>query len=876
MGRRARRDPGLPDLPLAAQEIRDNLLLTADSVTAWYRMSAQPWQWRGDDYRNRHIATAATAWSALVGRNVHLRVTARPYPAHQWAAAFASITPEPSNPGAWRDYLTDTQRHLRTSSQADGEVYIGIEIGDRRIVDKLTAIAKRGRGGDRERARLRQSIAEVTEVVALPGIAARPVDVDELTWLMHRSIGLGLPAPVDLLPSDGTLEHGDITALHDSVDVDPRPWKRTVEVTGHPARNGGEVSRHVAVLSLGRMNQQLRVPEVHDPWVAFAERLPFAVEWSLRFKVVAGPDAADAMKKRLDAVDDQSVQYAAHGLTPPPRLGRLRARATTVRDEMEEGHEVVAARYDGYFDVAVWGRTEAEALDNSRALRNHYKAMVIGVEHPGGQHALFRGFIPGEQRGTTAHRRRGELKYLAAAVPQLASRVGDRRGMYLGWTSSTSRRAVAYDPHFGIEVRERSGLTPIIGGLGAGKSVLEGAICHNTALRGISTTILDPSGPLARLAYMPELRDHARHVDLLDGEPGTLSPYTAIPEPMREQVEEDERLTGLVGDARELKMIELLEDARAVAERGRMQLAIDVLRLLLPPAWRADRQTTVVIRDAVRATGGRYHASLGSVLTQIEHDGRDGATDVYNVLKDMSEYPQSRLFFGSGYLAERADRSQDDPALLVLTMAGLTLPDESIPEDNWSEGERIAVPLLTLAAHYASRRIYSRRMKERKVVAIDEAHFLRRIPSGRALVDRLARDSRKWTTRVYIATQKCADLDELSARGLVREVFIGRIEDPDEAFAALRLAGVPTGVGYESHLAELSPDDTTRDDADDSRRISFREFVMRDVDGNVERVRIDLAHQPVLFDVLRTRRRTDLPPPVIDLPDVLLEKASTP
>jgi hypothetical protein len=1288
--KRTRRGVGLPELPLAAREVRGNLMVTDDQVTAWFRMGAQPWQWRGDDYRNRHLRSAQTTWASLAGHDVHMRVTSRPYPAHRWAQAMLDITPHPADAGAFGTYLTRTQRHLRTSSQADGEVYVGISVGtDRRTADRLAATLRRGRLSERERVRLQQQVDEITEIVAMPGMGARPVRQDELVWLMHRSIGLGLPEPVDLSVPSGTLDSEVLDGLHDSVDVDPRPFKRTVEIAGHPHRNGyaddgtGQarpVTRHVAVLSLGRM-ESFTVPELHDPWVAFAERLPFAVEWSLRFRVVDGITAADEMKKRLDAVDDQTEQYRTHRIPLPPRLTRLRETATTVRDTMEEGTAVVAARFDGYFDVAVWGRTETEALDNARSLRNLYKPVNVTVEHPPGQHGLYRGFIPGEQRSTTAHRHRGEVAYLAAAVPHLASRVGDRRGGYLGWTNSTSRRACMYDPHFGIEVRERSGLTPVVGGLGAGKalaldtplptpagwttmgrvevgdrllgadgrptevlaatgtmvgrpcyrvefsdgtsvvadadhqwstrsraewkvedyrrrrrdqlavqappvvgdglcgcgcgqatrvmerwntglrpgdsrrflkghsrrgeaatawtpvpdvvrttreiarsltfgpssqsnhavrlaaplslpdadvpldpyvlgvwlgdgdsagngftcfdqeivseierrgyvarplatpgryglgmprrdacstqgcprpprghtawcdscrqrneprpgrfknvlervgvlgrkhvpavylrgseqqrrdllaglldtdghanakggvefgvthkaladgaielirslgykptmttkavrgrseesstcytvrfttsdkvfrlsrkneclnaatratndwryitavvpvesvavrcvevaaadhlylagramvpthnSTLMGSVAYLTALRGIPTTILDPSGPLARLCYMPELAGRARHVDLLKSAPGTLAPYTAIPTPTREQVAEDERLTGMAGPAYDELFAELFADAVHQAERTRMTLAIDVLRLLLPPAYRDARGPMNIVRDAVRTVGGQYTASLGSVLNTIKADPRDTDHEIYKLLQDMSESPQSRLFFGSGYMAERAAGPAPDEVLLVLTMAGLSLPDEKIPEANWSEQERIAVPLLTLAAHYATRRIYSRSMRERKLVAMDEAHFLRGIPTGRALVDRLARDSRKWTTRVMVATQKCADLDQLSARGLVRELFLGRIEDADEARAALTLAGIPTGVGYEAQLADLSPDDPTLQDEDGA---GYREFVMRDVDGNVERVRIDLEHQPELFAVLRTRRRTD-------------------
>jgi hypothetical protein len=82
--------------------------------------------------------------------------------------------------------------------------------------------------------------------------------------------------------------------------------------------------------------------------------------------------------------------------------------------------------------------------------------------------------------------------------------------------------------------------------------------------------------------------------------------------------------------------------------------------------------------------------------------------------------------------------------------------------------------------------------------------------------------------------------------------FVGRIEDDQAATDALRMLRVPTGVGYERALATLSP--ATRG------RGGFREFVMRDVDGNVDKIRVDLTANPALLAALNTtppRAETD-------------------
>jgi hypothetical protein len=73
--------------------------------------------------------------------------------------------------------------------------------------------------------------------------------------------------------------------------------------------------------------------------------------------------------------------------------------------------------------------------------------------------------------------------------------------------------------------------------------------------------------------------------------------------------------------------------------------------------------------------------------------------------------------------------------------------------------------------------------------------------------------------------------------------FVGRIEDEDSARDGLRMLRVPTGVGYERALAGLSAGRGAG---------GFREFVMRDVDGNVDKIRVDLTANPNLLEALNT------------------------
>jgi hypothetical protein len=224
-------------------------------------------------------------------------------------------------------------------------------------------------------------------------------------------------------------------------------------------------------------------------------------------------------------------------------------KARVIESQMADGQEIVAGRAYGWFRVAVAGRTEEECLERVRETRELYRTLQINIEHPYGvssmacQYPMMREFIPGEPLSTQAFRRHLTLPILAAGLPTVSAQVGDRVGPYIGYTSGLGRRAVMFDSHYATERQGASGLVPIVGSLGAGKSALMALLCTESARRGILTTVLDPSGPLAKLASMPEFRGRAMVLDLLRAPAGTLNPYGVIETPNPKNYATGEELT---------------------------------------------------------------------------------------------------------------------------------------------------------------------------------------------------------------------------------------------------------------------------------------------------------------------------------------------
>jgi hypothetical protein len=825
-----------PAIELEITEIAGHLTFTQSTVTAWYYLPEVRWAFRPDAEREALLSAISEQYAGLAGFRLHLRRTNRPFPADEWARTVDSFTakPLPDVAGAtsWSDHLVAAQRHLLSVNHAEGQTYLGVTFARRSLGDTFAERILRmfGKGtSDGERRKLGRTVEQFDEVLNAFGMRGRRVTPQELEWLLFRSVALCMSPPGPLSPvTSGQWETGDLLALTEQVERYRTPYGSTVKLVN---RMTGE-ERHVAVLSVGRM-EPLEIPEKHEPWMHFHERLPWPMELSSRIDILGSGSSFRNLEHRLRMIRSQQLDYAEHGIDAPPELERLAKRALVIGDEMTTGLPVESARAHGWHRIAVGGRTREECLERARRLIQLYsRELRISLQHPKNQDRLAREFIPGEPIANTGYVRRMPVKLLAAALPQAASTVGDRRGDLIGRTAGTCRRPVFLDLHFPMEVRERSGLGVFVAEPGGGKSTLIGALGYLNARRGVQVTLLDPSGPLARLCSMPELRPYSRVLNLTGSEQGTLAPYALIPTPVRSEFP-----TGAGGD-REFEIA--VSNARA----ERRMLVQDICSMLVPPQVAKEASTATLLRHAVRQVPAEETSTLDDVVACLQGLDDDEGKELANLLLDTAEMPLALLFFGS----PPPHLLNADSALTVITMAGLRLPDMKIEREYWSAEESLALPMLHTAHRLAVRRCYGGSMSSRKMVGLDEAHFMEGWRSGRSFLVRLARDSRKWNLAALVASQNPKDILGLDVQNLVSTVFVGRIaEDQEIASEALRLLRVPVHDGYEATLASLSQVDTSS-----ANRLGFREFVMRDVDGRVQKVRVDVSYVDGLLQHLDT------------------------
>lgn len=734
---------------LALRGISGHLARATTGTTAWYALAPRPWSMRDDAEREALMNALGLALARLQGRWLHWRVTWRPFAAADWARRHdAWARPLPDVPGAvgWDAHLVEDQRRALTSQKAVKEVYLGVEVRGGR--SRIGALAGRVRGWagrsadgwrDSELAALDVDVREIDSALATSALGGVPVSAAQMLHLLYRSCSLGLPAQTVMpaAPHDDW-EREDLAAVDGLARWTADPYASTVAVTG--VAGGGLVTRHVLVASVGRMGE-IDVPAEDLPWMTVPDELTVPVEWSARMRVLPRDRAARGLRQVADRVEAQRRHYESdHGRKAPSALVERLEQAARVCDELETDSPL-AGRCEGWWRMAIPGRTEREALDLFDEIRRRYHPK-IAIERSEAQYRLAREFVPGEPLATTAFRRRMSLRHVATAVPQVADLIGDDHGPLL-FTARTSGRPLAWDPW-----QSDAGPTPVVGGPGAGKTFLLGAVAAQVVRsRGAFITLVDPSGALTRLVDLKELRGHARSLSLLDAPPGVLNPFTLVDDPGR-----------------------------------RASLVVAVLTELLPASLRGGPEARPLLVRAVERVGHDRDHDPDEVVDALRHMGSDGERLAVALAPAVST---TRPLLG------RPDPvwSATDDRLLVVSTRGIT---EAGPDDP------VAPTLLRLAAWLVRQRVNELARSAPTLVGIDDLHRLAATPAGRALVDGLVRGT---GARVLVAARDASDVLSLVPAGgrtvPWHDAFVGRTADP----AALRVLGLPP------HAAQHLPGD---------------------------------------------------------------------
>ena len=269
---------------------------------------------------------------------------------------------------------------------------------------------------------------------------------------------------------------------------------RTVLRLEHPA---GE--SYVAFLSFSRFPDVMSFPD-GEPWLHFADSLPFPVEISSRMRLIPPAKASKDVGRRLAHARDMDAHIREAGADLPLALAeQIEAARMLEHGITKERLPFVYGWHRLVGDRARPGAVPAPGRGAHRALPRHrhrrgqlhrrpvLAAVRVAARRPGQAQLLpaAPAAVHDRRRRADGHRRPGRPAGRATTTGWI--------GPYIGETLGRARSVVHFDPLVAA-ARNRPTAVAITGEPGGGKTTLALLLIMQLALRGVTVAVIDPKG----------------------------------------------------------------------------------------------------------------------------------------------------------------------------------------------------------------------------------------------------------------------------------------------------------------------------------------------------------------------------------------------
>ena len=781
---------------LSVRYFDDRIVLTETHAWAYFRVPTISYEFMTGQQREALATnlTIALAGIRMADAEVHLRIAHRSYPAAEWATGLHATSD--GGPG-WVPYLDEMYRQVWAKDFWTKEVYLGVRIGQRGVRAQLTGgvFAQFGRAykaseqmlGLEDEAVTRGEIAKWNEqadrigrALAASSLAARHASADEVAWLLRHAITGCLGDPPASAARRRRWGAGEIESLVEGEIHNGRTLLKMV----HP-----EGDSYTAYLSFSRFPDVMYFPD-GEPWLHYADSLPFPVEASLRMRLIPPAKASKDVSRRLAHARDMDAHIREAGADLPLALAEQIEAARLLE------HGITKERLPfvyGWHRLAVTAPTRELCVRRAEAVIEHYRDIGIDVVNStGDQFSLMNEALPGDKVRLSSYLQRQPLYTIAGGMPTATVDLGDRIadeagwiGPYIGETIGRARSVVHFDPLVAA-ARNRPTAVAITGEPGGGKTTLALLLILQLALRGVTVAVIDPKGDAESLVKLLAHRGRlARVLPLGSAAAGLLDPFS-------------------FGDD--------------LAERRTM--AAETLRLLLP-GMSEERESAMI--QAVGAVAATERPSLGQVVEHLEAAEDAASKNLGAVLRSMSEMRLARLCFApSG-----GERIEAEGWTTVFTLAGLTLPESGLKRDDYSYEQRLSVALLYLVSQFARRLLNGMDRRIPKAIVLDEAWAVTSTPQGAKLIPEVSRMGRSKNTALILVSQNAGDLLNEQVTNCLSAVFAFRSTERSEVASVMSLLGVDPSDEHQAVLPSLGNG----------------ECIFRDLDGRAGRIVVDLISE---------------------------------
>ena len=374
-------------------------------------------------------------------------------------------------------------RHVWAKDFWTKEVYLGVRLGQRGVRAQLSGgllaqVTSSYRNAEQalglideavpaaEIARWTEQAERLGRALGSGALAASHASSDEIAWLFRHALAGTVAEPPPSAARRRTGGAGEIESLLEGQVHNGR----TVLRMEHPA---GE--SWAAFLSFARFPDVMYFPE-GEPWLHYADALPFPVEASLRMRLIAPARASKDVGRRLAHARDMDAHIREAGADLPLALAEQIEAARRLE------HGITKERLPfvyGWHRLMVTAPTRDICVRRAEAVVEHYRDAGIDVVHSTGDQFLAPvRVIAGRPDATQLVSTAPAAVHSGLGMPTATVDLGDRIaadddwiGPYIGETLGRARAVVHFDPLLAA-ARNRPTAVAVTGEPGGGKTTL--------------------------------------------------------------------------------------------------------------------------------------------------------------------------------------------------------------------------------------------------------------------------------------------------------------------------------------------------------------------------------------------------------------------